>query len=124
MAKRSFNLDDFRVQGAELEQLRRNQKTTPERKVVMAKTKRTDAFVMIPLSWVAKTGDPTLIVCADLVYRAWRAKAKTFTMPRLHGVGKHTKNRILRRLEQAGVIAVKWHNGKSPVVTLIVSIET
>jgi hypothetical protein len=69
-----------------------------------------------------KTGDPDLMVYVDLIYRAWRAKGKTFPMPNTKGVSRKTKTRILLALERAGLITVEWRRFKSPVVTLIVSI--
>ena len=121
MAK-TFNIEDYRIPDADLDQFQRNQKV-PERKVIAVKTKRTDAFVMIPLSWTARTGDPHLMVYVDLVYRAWRAKGKPFPMPNIKGVEHHIKNRILRGLERAGLITVERQRRKSPVVTLVVPIS-
>jgi hypothetical protein len=124
MAK-TFNLDDFRVPDAELQQFQQKQKV-PERKVT-PRLKRTDAFAIVPLWWAARAvedaGVPVnFMVCVDLVYRAWKAKGKSFPMPNRKGVDKKTKARTLRGLERAGLITVEQRPRKSPVVTLAVSI--
>jgi hypothetical protein len=135
MAK-AFNLEDFRVKSAELEELRRNQKV-PEHKVfTTARAKHADAFAMIPRWWAARAteaGVPlNLMVIVEVAYRGWKAevayrggkaKGRSFTMPNLEGVHHDTKNRTLRGLEQAGLITVKWRQRKSPVVALAVPME-
>jgi hypothetical protein len=89
--------------------------------------KRKDAFAIVPLWWARlanEAGHVNLLVCVDLVYRAWRVRngSKTFAMPNGKGIDGKTKKRTLLVLEQAQLIAVKWRMKKSPVVTLTVSI--
>jgi hypothetical protein len=114
-------LEAFQIPTEMLTELQQIQKA-PKAPKTAAKIKRTDAFASIPLWWAAKTGDPDLMVYVDLIYRAWRAKGKTFPMPNTKGVSRKTKTRILLALERAGLITVEWRRFKSPVVTLIVSI--
>jgi hypothetical protein len=98
----------------------------PSRK--LSGIKRKDAFAIVPLCWArraAKAGRyVNVMVCVELVYRAWRVRGsgKTFVMPNSGGVDRRTKIHTLRLLERAGLIAVKWRDRKSPIVTLTVSI--
>jgi hypothetical protein len=119
----AFKLEDYVIQNADLEQLVRNQKAPK----TAAKTRRTDAFAIVPLWWAARAvedaGVPVnFMVCVDLVYRAWKAGEKPFIMPNRKGVDHKTKARTLRGLERAGLITVEWRPRKSPIITLTVSI--
>jgi hypothetical protein len=92
--------------------------------------KRKDAFAIVPLWWAEQAAkadrNVNLLVCVNLVYRAWRAKGrageKTFAMPNSRGVDRRTKIHTLRTLEKAGLITVEWRDRKSPIVTLTVFI--
>jgi DNA-binding transcriptional ArsR family regulator len=89
--------------------------------------KRKDAFAIIPLWWARlanEAGHVNLLVCVDLVYRAWRVRdgSKTFVMPNSKGMDPKTKMRTLDVLEKAGLISVNRRDRKSPVVTLTISI--
>jgi hypothetical protein len=120
----TFNLEDVRIPDGELEQFQRKQKAAPTLKV--AQPKRADTFAMVPLSWAKRVHEGgahvDFLVCIDLVYRAWRAKGKPFVMPNIAGVHHDIKNRTLRALERAGLIAVQWRERRSPVITLAVPI--
>jgi hypothetical protein len=121
----AFKLEDYLVPTEMVAELQRKQKK-PELKDA-GRIKRTDAFAIIPLWWAARAvedaGVPVnLLVCADLVYRAWRAKGKSFVMPNRGGVPRKIKICTLRGLERAGLISVEWRPRKSPIVTLAVSI--
>jgi DNA-binding transcriptional ArsR family regulator len=93
-----------------------------------AKRKKVEPFVKVPLSWIAQATKATntgrALVCIELLYAAWKAKRSTFPLPngRLTklGVSPDTKNRALRDLERAGLIAVERPSRKTPIVTLIV----
>jgi hypothetical protein len=63
-------------------------------------------------------GPANILVCAELVRRAWQTKDESFVMPKVMGVGKKVKTRSLRGLEAAKLITVEWRPGRSPVVTL------
>jgi hypothetical protein len=80
------------------------------------------AFVQIPLWWAERAdgngGLPEILVCVDLLHRAWRVKGKSFVLPNIRGVKKKVKLRVLRELEKAGLIKVEWRPGKSPTITL------
>jgi hypothetical protein len=126
MAK-TFNLEDYQIPDAELQQFQRNQKV-PERKVITtARAKHAGAFAIIPRWWAARAteaGVPlNLMVVVEVAYQGWKAKGRSFTMPNLEGVHHDTKNRTLRGLEQAGLITVEWRRQKSPVVALAVPME-
>ena len=121
---KTFNLEEFRISN-EMQKALRPKELQP--KGGAGRIKRTDTYAIIPLWWAARAvedaGVPVnLMVCVDLVHRAWRAKGKTFVMPNRPGVNKKTKWLTLRGLERAGLITVEWRPRKSPVVTLTVSI--
>jgi hypothetical protein len=58
-----------------------------------------------------------------LLYRAWKTKSNTVTVSsgrlEAHGIDRWVKRRALRKLETAGLIAVKQRRGRAPVVTLL-----
>lgn len=92
-----------------------------------AKRKKVEPFVKVPLAWMAAacraTNNHKALVCVALLHASWKAKSLTFPLPngRLKrvGIGRDTKRRALRDLEQAGLIVVKWQPRKTPVVTLV-----
>ena len=99
--------------------------SSPPRQV--AKTSgKAKRFAQIPLTWsavVAKAaGMPKFHVLVMLIHRAWKAKGQPFKFSNAGlkeaGVTRWMKNRVLRDLEAAGVIAVKWSATRSPIVTL------
>jgi hypothetical protein len=92
------------------------------------KRKKTEPpFVRVPLWWAAAaakaTKAPELLVCTDLLYRAWKAKGQSFTMPsgwlEKKGASRKAKCRVLRNLAAAGLIVVEWRDRKSPRITLV-----
>jgi hypothetical protein len=127
------NLDEFILNPEHLKTLKPGTgvvgQSRPRQKTVSG-IRHKDAFAIIPLWWAeraAKAGrNINLMVCVDLVYRAWRARGKAgekrFALPNSRGVHRATKIRTLRALERAGLIRVEWRERKSPMVTLIVSI--
>jgi hypothetical protein len=130
--KNNFNLEEFRLKQEHIETLKPKGAGAGQspRAKTGGRVKRTDAFAIVPLWWAARATKAgrniNLMVCVDLVYRAWRARGKagvkTFTMPNSKGVDRRTKHHTLRALEKAGLIAVEWRERKSPIVTLTVSI--
>jgi hypothetical protein len=94
----------------------------------MSNRKRIDKFVKVPLWWAEEaakaTNTPKAMVWVWLAYLAWEQGSNTFKLPngrlQIRGVGRHTKARALRQLEEAGLIRVDRPGKKSPVVTLIV----
>jgi hypothetical protein len=80
-----------------------------------------EAFAIVPLWWAKRAckngGLQELLICADLLYRAWLARGKSFEWPNGNGSRK-TKYRVLRRLERAGLIKVVWQPKKSPIITM------
>ena len=89
--------------------------------------RKVEPFVQIPLWWLeaaAKaTRSPTTLVLAELWRLRWKTKRATFPLPnarlRRLGVDRKAKVRDLAKLERAGLIALEWKHGKTPVVTLI-----
>jgi hypothetical protein len=116
---KEFNLDEFRLP-------KHIQQQAPKPPPGQGRTKRTVKFAKVPLWWAeraAKAGrNVNLMVCVDLVYRAWQAGGKPFIMPNRGGVRREAKTNALRALEKAGLIAVEWRDRKSPIVTLIIPI--
>jgi hypothetical protein len=86
-----------------------------------------EPFVKVPLWWAEAAAKATrnqgFLVCVDLLHRAWKAKGAPFSMPngRLakSATGRRTKCRVLRNLEEAGLITVEWRRGKNPRVALV-----
>src|SRR5262245_30480502 len=91
------------------------------------KRKKVEPFVMVPLWWIElatkATRSPTTMVLIELLYASWRAKRRTFPLPnsrlRRLGVNRETKRRVLRALEQEGLIKVDRRGRKTPTVTLL-----
>jgi hypothetical protein len=91
------------------------------------KRKKVEPFVKVPIRWMASaakaTSAPKALVLIELLYAAWKAKSPTFALPngRLAklGVGRETKRRVLRDLEQAGLITVERPTRKTPIITLV-----
>jgi hypothetical protein len=94
----------------------------------MAKAKKAETFVKVPLWWIEKAAQaisaPSALVCIYLLHTAWKAKSATFLLPngrlRKAGVSRKVKSRVLRDLETAGLIRVERRPRKSPLVTLVV----
>ena len=93
----------------------------------MARPRRgQDPFVKVPLWWIeaaAKaTKSPTTVVLVELLRLRWKTKSSTFPLPNVRlqrlGVSRKVKQRVLRELELARLIAVERPARKSPVVTL------
>jgi hypothetical protein len=91
------------------------------------KRKKVEPFVKVPIRWMARaakaTRAPKALVLTELLYAAWKAKRLTFPLPngRLAklGAGRETKRRVLRDLEQAGLITVERPTRKTPIITLV-----
>jgi ribosomal protein S25 len=94
----------------------------------MTKAKQKDAFVKVPMWWIAEaskaTRSPAALVCVHLLHASWKARKATFPLSNSylerHGVSRSVKRRVLRNLEAAGLITVERRNGRSPRVTLVV----
>jgi DNA-binding transcriptional ArsR family regulator len=91
------------------------------------KRAKTEPFVKVPLWWIAAAAkaarSPATIVFTELLRAAWKAKGTTFPLPngRLSklGVSRETKRRVLRALEQGGLIRVERLPRKTPIVTFV-----
>jgi hypothetical protein len=84
-------------------------------------------FAKMPLWWATEaakaTKTPATLICFRLVYLAWKGKGMTFPLPNAwleeRGVKRHTKSRVLRDLERAGLVTVERRGKKSPIVTML-----
>jgi hypothetical protein len=94
---------------------------------VRAKKKR-EAFVRVPMWWAEQVckvaGSPQQVfVALWLLYRSWKAGAKTVSVPNaeLHklGIDRRTKLRALSAYERAGLLEVERAPKKTVVVTLL-----
>jgi hypothetical protein len=91
------------------------------------KRKKVEAFVKVPLWWIATAAKATnnlkVLVAVELLYASWKAKSLTFPLPngRLEKLGIHreTKRRAIRDLERARLIVVERPTRKTVVVTLV-----
>jgi hypothetical protein len=123
--KQQHSVEEFFLTDEDVKALTPKQ-AHPAAQSKVAHPKRTDKFATVPLWWAARAAEAgrnmNFRVCVDLVYRAWRARGKSFTMPNSPGASPKTKIRNLRALERAGLITVAWRKRKAPVVTLVVSI--
>ena len=89
--------------------------------------KKVEPFVKVPLWWIEmaakRDNSPATLVLMELLYVAWKARSSTFSLPsgRLKrlGVSREMKRRVLRGLEQGGIITVERRSRKIPVITLI-----
>jgi hypothetical protein len=89
--------------------------------------KKVEAFVKVPLWWIAAaakaTRSPRTLVLVELLRASWKARSSTFPLANVRlaklGVSRETKREVLRDLEQAGLIAVERPPRKTPIVTLI-----
>jgi hypothetical protein len=92
-----------------------------------ARRKKAEPFVKVPLWWAAAaakaTRSPATVVCIVLLRASWKARSSTFALSNVRlaklGVSRKTKHRVLRDLEQAGLISVQRKERKAPVVTLV-----
>jgi hypothetical protein len=93
------------------------------------KKKEAEAFVMVPLWWIAQaaklTHTPATLVLMELLYTAWRTKSSTFILPNARlqkwGMNRETKRRVLRNLAHGKdrMIVLEQRRGRAPRVTLI-----
>ena len=90
--------------------------------------KKREAFVRVPMWWgeqVCKAaGSPQQVfVALWLLYRSWKAGAKTVSVPnaelRKLGIDRRTKRRALSAYERAGLLKVERAPRKTVKVTLL-----
>jgi hypothetical protein len=92
------------------------------------KHKKVKPFVKLPVDWAYAFGQatrsPELLICTELLSRYWRTKSRTFPLPndRLKGLGvsREIKRRVLRELEQGGLILIERPARKTPLITLLI----
>jgi hypothetical protein len=87
-----------------------------------------EPFVNVPLRWAVEaakaTRSPAIIVCIHLLYLAWKTKSRTVTLSNRDGIDPKTKDRVLRKLEAAGLVRAERHRGRSPRVTILSGSQT
>jgi hypothetical protein len=114
---------DPRAKGGRL--LVRNHEPTPQQKKRAAKLEKEFAMVPLPLATeVAKvTKTRGALVWILLIYTAWKSNSLTFPVSNVmlahYGVSPDIKLRVLKALEEAKMIKVKWRHKQSPIVTLM-----
>jgi hypothetical protein len=92
----------------------------------LKRRQKTKPFAVVPLdladAMAKATNTQRAFVFILLLYTAWKARGKpfAFTSARLHqaGISHYVKRRTLDALENAGLIRVERHPGRSPIVTL------
>jgi hypothetical protein len=95
--------------------------------VAPTKRKKVDAFVKVPLPWIAAAANhvrsPATLVMVELLYASWKARRSTFSLPNVRlaklGVSREIKRRVIRDLERGGLITVERKPSKSPIITLV-----
>jgi hypothetical protein len=86
--------------------------------------KKEEAFVLMPLARAAEVTKcmkaKGVMVWIVLLYLVWKNKKQTVKLSneviKHYGVSRHVKYRALVALEAAGIIAVEWQNGRTPLV--------
>jgi hypothetical protein len=97
------------------------------RVTALAKRGKVEPFVKVPLWWIEAAAkavrSPDTLVLMELLYASWRTRSSTFALPNSRlaksGTSRKVKHRVLRDLEQAGLISIEQPTRKSPVVTLL-----
>jgi hypothetical protein len=92
-----------------------------------SKRKKAERFVKVPLWWIAATAkyarSPAALVMVELLYASWKAWSSTFLLPNVRlaklGVSREIKRRVIRDLEEGGLITVERKVSKSPIITLV-----
>jgi hypothetical protein len=112
-----FDLTDLQVTA----DLIANQRKTATPKA--ARRERLDGqFINVPFEAVMMFS-PQSRVLLRLLYLAWWHRRKTVVLANKElaewGVSRKQKLKALRKLEQAGTIAVEWRKRKSPRVTIL-----
>src|SRR3974390_2882383 len=89
--------------------------------------RRAPPFVKVPLSVAAAlakaTKTPKAMVWMLLLYEAWRAKGKPFTLSNVklarYGVNRERKHQALAEMKAAGLIMVEQKGKQSPIITFL-----
>src|SRR5262249_21870156 len=89
------------------------------------KRRRADPFVKLPLALAAAiakaTKTPRAMVWILLLYEAWKAKGKPFTLSNVklarYGVNRETKRQVFAEMKAAGLITVHQQGKQSTIVT-------
>jgi hypothetical protein len=95
--------------------------------VAPIKRKKVEAFVKVPLSWIAAAAkharSPATLVMVELLRASWKARSSRFSIPNVRlaklGVSREIKRRVIRDLEGGGLLTVERRPSKSPIITLI-----
>jgi hypothetical protein len=87
------------------------------------KGKEGGPFAMVPLGCSKEMAkacrSPALAVCVHLLYLSWKTKSRTVALSTPDGYHHNSKDRVLRKLEAAGVVRVARHSGRNPRVTIL-----
>ena len=89
------------------------------------KRRRADPFVKLPLPLAAAiataTKTPKAMVWILLLYEAWKAKGKPFTLSNVklarYGLSRERKRQVLAEMVAAGLITVHQQGKQSTIVT-------
>jgi len=87
------------------------------------KGKKGEPFAMVPLDCAKEmakaSNSPAVIICIHLLYLSWKAKSRTVALSTPDGCHHSSKDRVLRKLENAGLVRVARHPGRNPRVTIL-----
>ena len=89
--------------------------------------RKTEPFAMVPLAWAAKAASAThtakAVLWLWLVAEVRRTRSDTVTVSNealaKYGVSRKVKYLGLEQLEKAGLVSVKRHGNKAPIVQLL-----
>jgi hypothetical protein len=90
------------------------------------RTKWQRQWVRVPWSWVARLQtvkhDGTCLLALLLVYEHWHNGGRPIvlsnTLAAEIGLSRHAKRRSLAKLEQLGLVTVKWSRSRAPLVAV------
>jgi hypothetical protein len=87
------------------------------------KGKEPEPFAMVPLRCAKEMAkacrSPAFAVCVHLLYLSWKTKSRTVALSTPSGHHHNSKDRVLRKLETAGIVRVARHSGRNPRVTIL-----
>jgi hypothetical protein len=94
---------------------------------ITIRRRRAPPFVKVPLSLAAAlakaTKTPKAMLWMLLLYEAWRAKGKPFTLSNVklarYGVNRERKRQALAEMKAAGLIMVEQKGKQSPIITFL-----
>jgi hypothetical protein len=87
------------------------------------KGKKREPFATVSLDCAKEMAracrSPAFAVCVHLLYLSWKTKSRVVALSNPEGYHHNSKDRVLRKLEAAGLVRVARHRGRNPRVTIL-----